>query len=318
MPRLTISNLAFITFLALKNTPLAFLTAYSYERLNVLHRAAGYCTVICSIVHAIVYIQAFNISDDLHELKLTSNLVGIVAGVAMCLIAVTSLLIRKVRYEVWYLAHVTFYVLIVICVGMHRPKISTHSVIVAIFVGALWFSDRLIRFAKLTFFSVGNSATITPLPNGGTRIVLGKCPVRTEPGTHCFLWIPRVRGFETHPFTVASAGDGSMSFVVAAYDGFTRDLHNYAVKNPGAQLRASIDGPYGTVPDFTMYDKIVLIAGGSGGSFTFGIAINTIRKLATDSKSLIEFVWVVREHGVYSFQTQRIRDLILNRIYFVV
>jgi len=93
-----------------------------------------------------------------------------------------------------------------------------------------------------------------------------------------------------------------MSFVVAAYDGFTRDLHQYAIKNPGAQLRASIDGPYGTVPDFAKYNRIVLIAGGSGGSFTIGIAIDTIRRQATGSKLVMDFVWVVREHGMYSSQ----------------
>ena len=37
-------------FLALKNTPLAILTAYSYERLNSLHRIAGYTTLVYTIL----------------------------------------------------------------------------------------------------------------------------------------------------------------------------------------------------------------------------------------------------------------------------
>lgn len=40
----------FAVFLALKNTPLAILTAYSYERLNSLHQIAGYTTLLYTIL----------------------------------------------------------------------------------------------------------------------------------------------------------------------------------------------------------------------------------------------------------------------------
>ncbi|KAL3417212.1 ferric reductase like transmembrane component [Phlyctema vagabunda] len=310
----TIANVAFITFLSLKNTPLAFLTAYSYERLNVLHRTAGYVTVICAVMHGVVYIQAWHQSNNLHELKETEIVVGIVAGCAMLIIAATSILIRKVRYEAWYLIHITMYTLIIITVGMHRPELATRSLIIVIFSGALWFSDRFIRFAKISLFSFGNTATIIPLPHGGTRITLRKSPSRAKPGTHCFLWIPKIRAAETHPFTVASLQNDSLSFVIAAYDGFTRDLHNYAINNPGAQLKASIDGPYGTVPDFTTYDKLVLIAGGSGGSFTFGVASDTIRKSLKNGKTFIEFVWVVREQDCISWFSGELQELISSHM----
>lgn len=85
--------------------------------------------------------------------------------------------------------------------------------------------------------------------------------------------------------------------VVAAYDGFTRDLHRHAVKAPGKVLMASVDGPYGTVPDFTLYDKILFIAGGSGASFTCGAAVDIIRKLGDQATTSIEFVWVMKEEG---------------------
>jgi len=101
-----------------------------------------------------------------------------------------------------------------------------------------------------------------------------------------------------------------LSFVIASYDGFTRNLHDYAVKNPGAQLRASIDGPYGNIPDFTKFDKLVLIAGGSGGSFTFGVAIDTIRRLGKDSTMVIDLVWVVREQGMCNFKITKTTSLI--------
>jgi membrane-bound acyltransferase YfiQ involved in biofilm formation len=49
---MAILNMAFLFFLALKNTPLAFLTAYSYERLNGLHQIVGYTTILYTVIHA--------------------------------------------------------------------------------------------------------------------------------------------------------------------------------------------------------------------------------------------------------------------------
>ncbi|RDW91122.1 hypothetical protein BP5796_02287 [Coleophoma crateriformis] len=308
------ANLVLITFLALKNTPLAFLTAYSYERLNVLHRIAGYGTVFWSVLHAVVYIDAWAKSDSLDELLYKVQIMGEVAGFAMLIIVASSLLIRKLQYEIWYVIHIVMYMLILIGVGMHRPDWADKTVIIVIFTACMWVCDRLVRFAKLSLFSVGNTATLEPLPHGGTRITLRKAPSMAKPGTHCFLWMPRIRPTETHPFTVASSEKGSLQFVVAAYDGFTRDLHNYAVKNPGASLKASIDGPYGTIPDFSEYTRVVLIAGGSGGSFTFGVAIDTIRKLVQDTKTRIEFVWVVREQESIAWFSTELQELIASHL----
>lgn len=88
-----------------------------------------------------------------------------------------------------------------------------------------------------------------------------------------------------------------MEFVITAYDSFTSDLHAFALKNPGKSLRASIDGPYGKVLDFAPFTKVVFIAGGSGASFPFGIALNLVRKLGELKKPTIEFVWAVQEQG---------------------
>jgi NAD(P)H-flavin reductase len=86
--------------------------------------------------------------------------------------------------------------------------------------------------------------------------------------------------------------------VVAAYDGFTNDLHTYALKHPGDSLSASIDGPYGAIPNFaTVADKVIFVAGGSGASFTFGVALDMIKNLGDSTKTTIDFIWTVKEQG---------------------
>jgi predicted ferric reductase len=187
------------------------------------------------------------------------------------------------------------FMLILVMVGLHRPDFAKKTIVITIFTASIWVADRAYRFLKISFFSFRNTATIIPLPQGGTRIVLRKSPSRAVAGSHAFLWIPAIRATESHPFTIVSTKP--LEFVVTAYDGFTSDLHAFALKNPGKSLKASIDGPYGNVPDFPTFTKVVFIAGGSGASFTFGAAVDLIGKLGESKKTTIEFVWVVRQRG---------------------
>jgi NAD(P)H-flavin reductase len=85
-----------------------------------------------------------------------------------------------------------------------------------------------------------------------------------------------------------------LEFVVAAYDGFTRALNKCALQNPCIKLKASVEGPYGTLPDVSGYGKVMLIAGGSGASFTVGVALNMLKKLDVDAEVDIEFIWMIR------------------------
>jgi NAD(P)H-flavin reductase len=88
-----------------------------------------------------------------------------------------------------------------------------------------------------------------------------------------------------------------LEFVIAARDGFTRDLHEFALKNPGRSLRASIDGPYGAAFHMTGVTKVLFIAGGSGASFSLGVAVDLVRKLGNSGTTTVEVIWVVKEQG---------------------
>jgi predicted ferric reductase len=289
-------NIALITFLALKNTPLSFLTAYSYERLNCLHQMAGYCTVIFALLHGIVFTIALSYEGSLTDLLEDANIMGIVAGLSMLIILAGVLILRKRVYEVFYIMHVSLFMLMLIAVGMHRPDITLKTLFIIIFAASIWVSDRIVRFTRIIWHTLGNNASITPLARGGIRIVVRRSPRRAVPGSHVFLWIPKIRAAETHPFTIVSTNP--LELVVSAHDGFTKDLFSHASKYPDAILRASIDGPYGTLPNFATFEQIILIAGGSGASFTFGIAtdlVNTLRN--SDKRPVVNFVWVMREQG---------------------
>ncbi|KAI1737075.1 ferric reductase NAD binding domain-containing protein [Xylaria scruposa] len=304
-------NLAFVVFLALKNTPLAVLTAYSYERLNSLHQIAGYTTLLYTILHAALYTYYFMHNGKTDILREDIVTAGIVLGFAMFFTVLAGSTLRRFKYELFYVVHLALFVVIVVTLGLHRPSFDPDkTLIVTVFIGALWFSDRLIRATRLAYNSINNEATIFPLPNGGTRIVLKKPMTRARPGKHCYVWLPHIRTFETHPFTIVATEP--LELIINSYSGFTRDLHKHASKNPGAQLKVSVEGPYGTFPDPMEYDKVVLVAGGSGATFAIGLAADMLRRMSPDSTKQVELIWATRGRDNMAWFTRHLNHIIAH------
>lgn len=294
--RMLCANLCLVVFLALKNTPLAILSAYSYERLNGLHQIAGYTTIGYLVLHASMYSRYFLAQGMTSVFENDSVKAGIVAGFALLGVFLSAAIIRHVRYEVFYVFHIVCFMIALTSASFHQPDIAENGLLtMLLLVASMWSADRLFRGSRLLLRATSTHAILEPLPQGGTKVILSKKPHGAVAGKHCFVWIPGVRLFETHPFTIAATQP--IEFVVNANDGFTRDLHRYAVANPGARLRASIDGPYGTFPDPMAYDKVVLIAGGSGATFTFGLAVNMLERMGPNSTKRIVFIWAIKKRG---------------------
>ena len=235
-----------------------------------------------------------------------------VAGFSLLSIGFTGLhFFRKRQYEVFYIVHVTLVTAILAArkstigftscnaltslVIIHLKQISINAIAVIIVAACMWFVDRSLRLSRWIFHGYGNYCTITALPGGATRVVMTR-PVKAQSGSHLFLWIPSVRKFQTHPFTLVS--NNPAEFVISAQDGFTKALYEAAIQNPKALRRAAIEGPYGNVPNVRNFDKVILIAGGSGITYTMSMASAWMKynKLARDSRPL-DFVWTVKTKG---------------------
>lgn len=301
--RMLSGNFVVVVFLALKNTPLAVLTAYSYERLNGLHQIAGYTTFAYLVLHAALYTDYFLDMGLDYYYQRSSIIAGIVAGFGFLLVVASGVIVRRVWYEIFFALHVAGFLMALVGAFFHQPELASIFAVVA----AVWAADRLVRGGRMLARSFNNHATLEALPHGGTKIIVAKTPLGAKPGKHCYVWIPQVRALESHPFTIAATAP--VEFVVNAYDGFTRDLHEYAVAHPGARLRVSVDGPYGTFPDPMAFDRVVLIAGGSGATFTFGLAVNMLEKMGPESTKNITFIWAVKKHGMLNLSRIHPRTL---------
>ncbi|KAI0107018.1 ferric reductase NAD binding domain-containing protein [Nemania sp. FL0031] len=302
---LATGNLAVLVFLALKNTPLAALIGYPHNHLNYFHQVAGYVTIGLMILHAALYPPYYvAIKFKPETLIEKDNVMGIISGAAMFLILLSVFLIKRTRYEVFYVAHIVLFIVSLVTLGLHRPEWVRRIPVITLFAGGLWFSDRLLRGVRLLCNLLNNEAMITALPGidggdkCGTRVLLKKPFARATPGAHCFLWVPGVRAFETHPFTIVSNGPDGLELVAQTEDGFTRSLYEMAQAGKSG-IWAAADGPYGAVHDLADYDKILLVAGGSGVTFALGLALNALESRSASvgvekQQQEISLIWATR------------------------
>ncbi|GKU01628.1 ferric reductase transmembrane component [Fusarium langsethiae] len=304
---MAIANLLIVIVLSLKNTPIVILIASSYERLNILHRIVGYTTLIFAMVHAGTYTAVFGSQNFLERLLVKEEIFGMVALGSFITLSFAGAVLRAWWYELFYYIHISFWILAIIMTGLHQPEPGKKVLYIVYVSAGIWAVGRIVRFGRLVANGVNNTVTLTPLSNGGTRVTLTKAPLRSASGKHGFLWVPAVRALETHPFTMVAVDP--LEFVVAAYDGFTQRLHSYALGNPGIKLKASVEGPYGTLPDIKRYNKIILIAGGSGASFTVGAALDMLKKLDRNTNIFIEFIWMIRNQAYLSWFAQHLETL---------
>jgi predicted ferric reductase len=230
---------------------------------------------------------------------------GIIATVAMLVILATSLFLRRRSYEFFYYVHLVMALVAIAGTYVHRSGFD--SSFIAIICAAIWIPDRAIRGMRYLWNRRGNQATLTPLAAGGVSVELSKPLWRAVPGTHLFLTVPGVNKVQAHPLTIVSTDP--LKLVFKAQNGFTRKLREYALSHPGQTLTASVDGPYGTIPTFANYDKVLFLAGGAGASFTFGCALEMLSKTTSATAKSIEFIWTVREHAQLSWFASEIAIL---------
>lgn len=310
--RLALCNLFLAVLLGLKNTPLSPLAGVSFDSLNVLHRCVGYTTVLFMVLHATTYIAFLCESGAAQVLAEREQYAGAVASCAMLVLLCTSIgPVRRRVYELFYHTHLIMVALIIIAMGLHRPEMTVKAIIITILTGAIWFADKSLRLSRWVYYAVGNYGTLEPLAENVTRVTLHRSMRRARPGSSVFLWLPGVKKFQRHPFTLLSSNP--VTFLIRAEAGFTQALYEHARQNPSVKLRASIEGPYGHVPNAHNFDKVVLIAGGTGVSFTMAVALDWSRTRRTPKdKRTLDFIWVVKNANCLEWLDAELNELEAN------
>lgn len=187
----------------------------------------------------------------------------------------------------------------------------------------IWAFDRVLRGLRLLWnnrFKVSGDhheckATVELLSDDTVRLTLRR-RFNWRPGQHAYVVLPTISTLptEAHPFTIASAAnklDGTeaafgeerdVSFIIRGREGFTGRLREHAKNGKTATVPAFVDGPYGCPPDLTRYSTSILVAGGSGVSYTLPLLLNLVSKARAGTSAVrrVIFVWSVRDAGKWN------------------
>ncbi|TFK43398.1 FAD-binding domain-containing protein [Crucibulum laeve] len=307
------SQLPLIVALAGKNNIISWLTGISHEKLNVLHRAAARTNLLLLWLHAITRTvsglpQQFDFTHD----WMRSGAVGLTAFSIATLLSVRP--IRNMAFEFFLISHIVL-ILIFLVGGYFHAKEQDYGAYIwpALLV---WAFDRSLRGVRLLWNnrvwarkdSGFSTATVELLSEDTIRLSLRR-KITWTPGQHAYVILPTISTLpvEAHPFSIASipelvgaSDDNNVVFLIRGKGGFTQRLRDHATRNAISTVPALLDGPYGCPPDLRPFSTCILIAGGSGISYTLPLLLNLIRENVNGGNSAVRrivFVWAVRDGG---------------------
>ncbi|KAG1847157.1 iron reductase [Suillus subalutaceus] len=295
-----ISNPNRAGFLALAQFPVVFLFATKnsilslllgpgngYEKTQLMHRMAGRAMFLAGCIHGSLWISN-HLEYGLPILGPQKETSGVASLALLCIIVLTSLRpVRRLFYESNICCSVLTYVAFFVTICYHTLYASP------------WIFPPLALY----------DATLTAQDAHMTLIRVHNCDDGWLAGQHVRL---RVffsnRVFESHALTVLSAPHLPIHW--------TRALNNYTRKeqerlqidksesDSAAFVQVMLDGPYGgSSVDLGLYESVLLIAGGSGVTFTLGLLDDIVGRCVKLGRSQgertrrIEFTWCIRSFG---------------------
>jgi hypothetical protein len=162
-----------------------------------------------------------------------------VSTVCFLVILVSSIFLRKRKYELFHIMHVAFSVLVLVTLYRRRPYIRIKTSIFVIICSLLFGINKHFSIGRYAHFRLfrKTTATLHPLPNGGTRIALNRSIHNSRAGLQARLWIPKIRKFQTHAMTTTATSP--VTFVISAQTGIHRRTPQagYCGAMRGPQLR---------------------------------------------------------------------------------
>ncbi|KAJ4304707.1 hypothetical protein N0V90_000234 [Kalmusia sp. IMI 367209] len=298
-------------------SPLQLLTRLSHEQLKSPHQVLGRIVYLLFSLHAIFYLNFFIRSNLLAKrIREKDVIFGVISIALFTAISTTALAqLRRWNYRVFYITHVAIANVLVVPLYLHVHHIRPY-VWEVVFINALHLIFRFVSQRTYT-------GTVTLLP--GTNLIAIRIPLTTlsstlswQPGQHVYLSLPTGKAYstslsdqhilrnKTNPFTVASipVKDKELLLVARTLTGNTKTLSELArslTKEGGEapSIPLALEGPYGAsahLPDFSAYDKILLVAGGVGATFILPIYRSIIEFRDKEHAGLpqVRFVWAVQ------------------------
>lgn len=292
-------------------SPLGLAFGVSHEQLNIWHQYSAKVIYTLILVHATLYLNFFfQLGVFEKRAQDLDVILGLSSLVFLTILMSTSLaLVRQWSYRLFFLLHLT--------IGLGLPVVLFfHAHHLRIYVTeaiTLFLID--VVFRKLDTST--SFASVDPVAN--TKLVKVRIPVSSDkihrfqaaPAQHVYLNIPAgsrptgTSGLSIHevlynPYTIAEVSDTEITLVLRALKGPTSKALAALTKLTKAKPPLNIEGPLGCTQHFpnlaANYDRILLVAGGVGATFTLPVYKSIVAQLESESLSLdrVKFIWTMR------------------------
>jgi hypothetical protein len=315
---IAVAMVPWIVALSTKANFISMLTGIGHERLNVLHRWAGYLCLFLSLIHTIpFYITPIWTEGAFVHYKqyISQNIyvygTGLAALVPLIFLCVHSLpILRAWMYEFFVIMHLPASIVFIAMLFWHCKNFLTSWGYLWATV-AIWAASYAIRLIYANWtnpfrmsFMIGEESAVTLLPENAIKVTVAT-KMKWKPGQYVYLRMPGVSFFESHPFTIASLCSDDfpseygekyrdLALVFRPFGGFTRKVFLKALEHgPYRTYTALLEGPYGGMRrDMAAFDDVIFFAGGSGITALASHLLDLIKKIR-DGKAVTKSVRVV-------------------------
>ncbi|ODV92622.1 hypothetical protein CANCADRAFT_30726 [Tortispora caseinolytica NRRL Y-17796] len=301
--KMAIMHLPLIIMFAGRNNIISWLTGWSFDTINVLHRWVARGMWLTAIIHGGVYtyVNGYKYSYYLEQDFFVYGICAMVIASVIILLAIY--VIRHASYEVFYYGHFIF-VLVFLVMMYEHVKILGFTNWVYVSFG-VWGFDRVVRCLRILWAGIWTTGQFT-VENGAVKVALRtKRPLNLKPGSYIFLHVPRIGLFQSHPFSVCEVKpNNEFTLMIKPMSGMTGTLEQYVQKmhNMTVELRVWIDGAYGHTAPVEDYDNVLVIGGGVGITALYGYLDMLKEYTATEDEKAssvmkhknVLFVWTVR------------------------
>ena len=284
--------------------PLQIITRTSHEILNSYHQLLGRIITVLFYCHAGMFLNLY-VQKALLASKVRQGYIicGILGVVCLTTIGTTALgPVREWNYRVFYITHVVLASVLLPLLWFHVAHIRVYLYeAAAVYAFNVFLRSRNTRsFEGKVKLVPGNSLVEVSIP-----VMEKEYLRRWSPGQHAYLSLDGntiSRTFKNNPFSAASipSAGGHLHFVARILDGNTAKLAATA-SSKGSTQRITVEGPYGVqdhADKLLQYDRILLVAGGVGGTFIVPLYCQLLSDLSPSRGSYrrqkVNFLWSVR------------------------
>ncbi|XP_072023938.1 NADPH oxidase 5-like [Amphiura filiformis] len=224
-------NSAFVVALMLRKT-LSILRntkadyVIPFDKSVDVHKLAGYCIVVYSLVHSIAHccngMNAPDVVDETTSYKAwqlrmpgIATITGFVLDLYLAVLFLGSLewVRRSGHFQIFYMSHLVCYMWYLFLLLIHGPRFWKFFLV----PGGLYLFEKISDSEWVMSKRFGDMLVkrVVLLPSKVTHLVINR-PLKfdIQAGDYVFLNIPKIAPYEWHPFTISSPPENTDDFSI--------------------------------------------------------------------------------------------------------